>query len=157
MKRINKIFTNIHIFIGIVMVIHIAIAFSREYFSIPREAAFYLVLIYIPVFIILNGTWILIRKFRDGKQHIAPEQTVSDDRTRLYLNRLTVIFMSINILLTVAATIHSIIATMIYGGSFLLTLVGYMTNYGIPAVIINDVWVVVYMNMKERSEENCQK
>lgn len=153
MKRINIIFTAINILIVTAMLILVGYEYFTPHLSTPPYAAFLAGYFFVPPLVLTNGIWLLISKIRNEVPRSALSGTDSDYRRWLVSARLNAVFILLNILLAAVITIHGIIYTLREGGAFVLDFVSVIILYGVPFVLINDAWVVVYMNMKDRLEE----
>ena len=149
MKRINKIFTMLNILLIFAMLFHIGYAYSHADFHEPPEIVFYLAFIYMLPLTIINGIWLLIRTVRFGERARVSKRSVSDESEMLRSDRVNFIFILLNILFAAAIAVHTVIAALSAGGSYVLSFIGVVLYYGVPIVLINDAWLVIHMNMKK--------
>lgn len=64
-------------------------------------------------------------------------------------DRVNFIFILLNILLATAIAVHTVIAALSAGGSYVLSFIGVVLYYGVPIVLINDAWLVISVNIKK--------
>lgn len=157
MKRISAVFTAINILAVIAMLILVGYGYSHLGLGTPPYVAFLTGGIFISPPALINGIWLLIRLIRGEVPHSASNGTDSDYRRWLLPARLNAVFILLNILLAAAITIHGTVYTLRIGGSAALDFISIVFLYSVSVVLINDAWVVAYMNMKERLEEKGWK
>ena len=158
MKRINTIFTALNVLVAAVMLIQIGICyFSEGYVSALPSVSFIYAVLYIPPLVLINVIWKVIRKKKEVRVQSA-EMPVSNSLARdtAWLKRVNIICIMLDVLLVATMLIHNAIDICETSPnlSFFNNLVGSTwVYYTVPFVLINDAWVVVYMNMKERLYE----
>ena len=150
MKRVNIVFTALNILVVITMLAQICYEHSIPHASTPPEAALYIAFLYIFPLILINGIWLLIRLIRGKAPAQTPVQNAANERGdgAGRLRRVNIIFTALNIILSAAIILNTVIYTLREGGSAVLNLISILLYYGVPVVLINDAWVVASANMK---------
>lgn len=157
MKRINTVFTTINILAVLGMLIHMGILYyNTQTISAPRATVFIGALVYLLPLILFNLIWSLIQKIvsQKGKQVQAdmPSADVlarTADRSR----RINIVFIALNAIVIVIMVIHNGFDIRGGGNSYFQNLIGWLwVLYIIPLIVINDAWVVISMNKKDRLE-----
>ncbi len=150
MKRVNIVFTALNILVVITMLGQICYEYSIPHSSTPPEVALYIAFLYIFPLILINGIWLLIRLIRGKATAQTPVQNAANERGdgAGRLRRVNIIFAALNIILSAAIILNTVIYTLREGGSAVLNLMSVLLYYGVPAVLINDAWVVASANMK---------
>ena len=154
MKRINTVFTTINILAVLGMLIHMGILYNNAHtISAPRAIVFTGALVYILPLMLLNLIWALIQKIviQKGKTDMlsadVPARTA--DRSR----HIKIVFIALNAMVFVIMAIHNGFDIRAGGNSYFQNLIGWIwILYIIPLIVINNAWVVVSMNMKDRLE-----
>ena len=154
MKRINTVFTTINILAVLGMLIHMGILYYNAHtISAPRAIVFTAALVYILPLMLLNLIWALIQKLviQKGKTDMpsagVPERTA--DRAR----HIKIVFIALNAMVFVIMAIHNGFDIRAGGNSYFQNLIGWIwILYIVPLIVINNAWVVVSMNMKDRLE-----
>lgn len=156
MKRINTVFTTINILAVLGMLIHMGILYyNTQTISAPRAVVFTGALVYILPLLLLNLIWSLMQKTagQKGKRAQADLTDVlvrTPDRSKHIIN---IVFLALNALVIVIMAIHNGFDIRSGGNSYFQNLFGWIwVLYIIPLIVINNAWVVVSMNMKDRLE-----
>lgn len=132
------------------MLLLIGYLYSMPGVHMPRAAAFDLAAFFIPVFVIINVIWLLVRRRLIDKQPWVSDLHVTNDRKRICIKRLNTVGLALNVMLFAAMVIHTVVL-FVQSGS--LDLLGVPFRYSLPFVLINDAWAVVFVNMDDRLEE----
>lgn len=130
MKRLNITFTVINIGIDCLMLYTVISDLFRDYLNMPHEMSLYAAYLFIPLLVVANGVWLLIRNASRGVRETTRKNTV---------------FIALDIILAIAMAVHCLINAS-HGGGLIFSWITIMMFYGIPAVLINDIWFVVYIN-----------
>ena len=152
MKRTDTVFTCINALVVMIMLFNFVYFFSALADYGGQILAFYLPVLYIPVFVIINVIWMIIRKKLVDKQPFV-DLHARNERKRIYIKRLNTVGTVLNILLLDVLTIHIIVVFVPQGNSGSID----VFMYSLPFVLINDAWVVVFVNIDDRLEERYLK
>lgn len=143
MKRINNVFTTINAVVFLGMLVHLRIAYSyaiAHHMSAPPQAAFIIGIFYIPVYILINVIWAVVRAAKCKKGMYSDISEKSDPnaaaRSAAWSKLLNIAGIALNVLLTAAMLIQSS-----SNGDIWL-------RYILPFILVNEAWVVVHMNVK---------
>ena len=150
MKRVNTVFTTINILAVLGMLIHMGILYyTAQTVSAPRAAVFIAALVYVLPLLLLNLIWAVIQKTVSQKENQVHTDMLSADRSR----RINIVFIALNAMVVVIMAIHNGLDIRAGGNSYFQNLFGWIwVLYIIPLIVINNAWVVISMNMKDRQE-----
>lgn len=148
MKRTDTVFTCINGLVIIIMLLNVIWFFSALVDYGHQILALYLPILYIPVFVIINVIWMKIRKKLIDKQPFV-DLHARNERKRICIKRLNTTGMVLNISLFAVLAIHIIVSQLLQGSIGSVD----VFMYSLPFVLINDAWVVIFVNIDDRLEE----